>query len=165
MRTTALSLVMAIFFFTVLTGQLVANEREVMLIPFKGYDLNGNPIDVATSIGNKPVMLIFWASWCPTCRTEVPKLNKLVEQYAERGMEFVGVNVGFNDSYRRAKKFAQKTGMIYPNLFDATGVIGEQYGLQGVPTVVIADKKGLIRFYGHSTPDISEEVFQQLMAN
>ena len=164
---TLLTLVSALFFLAVFSATLVANEQaqEAQLIPFKGYDLDGKPVDVQKSIGNKAVMLIFWASWCPSCRTEVPKLNELAEKYSGRGMDFIGVNVGYNDTYKRAKAFVEKTGMTYPNLFDANGNIGEQYGLQGVPTVVIADKKGVVRYYGHATPEISEETFKQLMAN
>ena len=165
LRYVFLTLVATAFLAAAHSVPLMANEQEVFLIPFKGYDLDGKPIDVAQNIGNKAVMLIFWASWCPSCRTEVPKLNELASKYAGRGMEFIGVNVGYNDTYKRAKAFAEKTGMTYPNLFDSTGTIGEQYGLQGVPTVVIADKKGFIRYYGHATPEITEETFKQLMAN
>ncbi len=165
MQKTLATLATAVFFLVAFSASLMAGEQGVKLIPFKGYDLNGNAVDVEKSIGNKPVMLIFWASWCPSCRTEAPKLNELVRKYSGRGMDFIGVNVGVNDTYERAKAFAQKTGMTYPNLFDATGTIGQQYALQGVPTVVIADKSGVVRYYGYETPEISEETFQQLMAN
>ena len=80
-------------------------------------------------------------------------------------MEFIAVNVGFNDSVERAKAFAQKTGMTYPAFFDGTGTIAEKYRLQGVPTVIIADKQGVIRFRNFSAPDISEANFAQLMAD
>lgn len=165
MQKTVAALAMALCLFVAFSTASAADEGGVRLIPFKGYDLDGKAIDVEKSIGNRPVMLIFWASWCPSCRTEAPKLNKLVETYAGRGMDFIGVNVGVNDTYERAKAFAAKTGMIYPNLFDATGAIGSQYALQGVPTVVVADKNGVIRYYGYEAPEISEETFQLLMAN
>ena len=110
-------------------------------------------------------MLIFWASWCPTCKTEVPKINQLAEKFKGRGMEFIAVNVGFNDSVERAQAFVKKTGMLYPVFFDATGVVTEQYRLQGVPTVIIADKQGVIQFRNYGAPDISEANFAQLMAN
>jgi thiol-disulfide isomerase/thioredoxin len=139
--------------------------QEGNLIPFKGYDLNGKPFDLQQSIGSKPIMLIFWASWCPSCKSEVPKINQLAEKFRGRGMEFIAVNVGFNDSVERAQAFAKKTGMTYPVFFDATGVVTERYKLQGVPTVIIADKQGVIRFRNFGAPDISEATFTQLMAN
>lgn len=148
-----------------LSGALHAAQVGEPLIPFKGIDLNGQPYDLQQSIGNKPVMLIFWASWCPTCRTEVPKVNQLAEKFRSRGMEFVAVNVGFNDSVERANAFIEKTGMAYPAFFDGSGTVAEKYRLQGVPTVIIADKHGVIRFRNYTTPDISEANFAQLTAD
>ncbi len=144
---------------------LLAAQDEPRLIPFKGHDLNGEPIDLQQSIGSKPVMLIFWASWCPSCKTEVPKINQLAAKFKGRGMDFIAINVGYNDSVERAQAFVKKTGMSYPVFFDATGAITEQYRLQGVPTVIIADKQGVIQFRNYAAPDISEANFAQLMAN
>ena len=164
---TLLTLVSALFFLAVFSAPLVANEQaqEAQLIPFKGYDLDGKPVDVQKSIGNKAVMLIFWASWCPSCKTEVPKINQLAGKFRARGMEFVAVNVGYNDSVERAQAFARKTGMTYPAIFDGSGKITERYQLQGVPTIIIADKKGKILFRNFATPDISEANFSLLTAD
>lgn len=148
-----------------LPGLALAVQQGQPLVPFKGNDLDGKPFDLAGSIGSKPIMLIFWASWCPTCATEVPKVNRLAQQYRERGMEFVAVNVGFNDSVERAQSFARRTGMTYPALFDGSGGITGPYALLGVPTVIIADKKGIVRFRHFAAPDINEEQFARLNAD
>jgi alkyl hydroperoxide reductase subunit AhpC len=55
-----------------------------------------------------------------------------------------------------------KTGITYPVIFDKKGKIPRQYGVQGVPTVMIADKTGTIVFRNYGVPDISDEQFQQL---
>ena len=142
-----------------------AVQQGQQLVPFKGTDLEGKPIDLAQIVGKKPIMLVFWASWCPSCKTEVPKINQLAEKYRSRGMEFIAVNVGYNDSVERAQAFARKTGMTYPAIFDGSGKITERYMLQGVPTIIIADKKGTIRFRNFATPDISEANFNLLTAD
>jgi thiol-disulfide isomerase/thioredoxin len=156
---------LSLFVLLSLPSILSAAQVGQPLIPFKGIDLKGQPYDLQQTIGRKPVMLIFWASWCPTCRTEVPKVNQLAEKFRSRGMEFVAVNVGFNDSVERANAFIEKTGMTYPAFFDGSGTVAEKYRLQGVPTVIIADKHGVIRFRNYTTPDISEENFAQLTAD
>ena len=144
---------------------LLAVEEGQHLIPFKGTDLNGNVIDLSRSIGTKPVLVVFWASWCPSCRTEVPKINQLYGKYRDRGMDFVAVNVGYNDSVERAQAFAQKTGMQYPAFFDGSGKVTEQYNLIGVPTILVADKHGIVRFRNYMSPDISEKTFERLTAD
>jgi len=149
----------------ILPAAAPAVQPGQMLVPFKGTDLDGQPFDLAESIGKRPVMLVFWASWCPSCRTEVPKINDLAARYGKRGMAFVAVNVGFNDSVERARAFARKTGMTYPAIFDGSGQITQPYQLLGVPTILIADSSGVIQFRNFATPEITEEHFSRLNAN
>lgn len=132
------------------------------LKPFTHRDMDGNVVDMANIIGKKPVMLVFWASWCPNCKTEVPKVNKLAAEYEKQGMEFIAINIGYNDSPRRAKKFIKKTDMSYPVIFDSTHTITNGYMVYGVPTILIADSKGVVQFRHFGTPDITEENFKRL---
>ena len=140
---------------------LALNQGD-KLPPFAAKDMDGNFVDLSAFIGKKPVMLIFWASWCPNCKKEVPKINALVEKYRGRGMEFIGINVGYNDSEEKARRFMDKSGMAYPVIFDNKGAIPRQYGIQGVPTILIANIKGVIIFKNYGVPEISDEYFQLL---
>lgn len=160
-----LSTLLVLLCLLVLPPAAPAVQPGQQLVPFKGVDLDGTPFDLSQSIGSKPVMLVFWASWCASCRTEVPKINQLAAKYRERGMEIVAINVGFNDSVERARAFARKTGMTYPAIFDESGQITEPYMLLGVPTIIIADSKGVIQFRNFATPEITEELFNRLSAN
>ena len=144
---------------------LAAAQPGQPLIPFKGIDLNGQPYDFQTIIGNKSVVLIFWASWCPGCWTEVPRINQLAEKYRARDMEFVAVNIGYNDSVARATAFVHKTGMTYPSYFDGSSALSQKYQILSVPTIIVADKHGIIRFRNYTAPDISEANFAALMAD
>ncbi len=143
---------------------LRASQAKEYLVPFAGKDLNGQPVDLRQSIGSRPVMLIFWASWCPSCVTEVPKINQLAKKYRQRGMDFIAVNVGYNDSVERARAFIKEAAMDYPAVFDSSGMISSRYMIQGVPTVIIADKHGLVRFRDFVVPEIDENDFSQLSA-
>lgn len=125
---------------------------------FAAQDMDGKAVDLKDSIGKKPIMLIFWASWCPYCKTEVPKVNEQVGKYAAKGMEFIGIN----DSETRARSFMDKTGMNYPVVFDKTGTLSQQYRVQGVPTIIIADKKGPVVFKYFGVPEVTDENFKQL---
>lgn len=129
---------------------------------FVHRDMDGNVVDMSNIIGKKPVMLVFWASWCPNCKTEVPKVNKLVAEYEEQGMEFIAINIGYNDSPKRARKFMEKTAMNYPVIFDSTSTITSGYMIYGVPTILVADSDGVVRFRNFGTPDITQDNFKRL---
>lgn len=143
---------------------LTASALEVgdTLPSFSGTDMDGKPVDLAAVIGKQPVMLIFWASWCPNCKREVPVINKLYDKYGPQGMVFVGVNVGFNESVERARAFMKSTKMTYPVLFDTKGDISMQYKVMGVPTIIVADKKGRMVFKNFGAPEITDNNFKQL---
>ncbi|HEB69808.1 MAG TPA: TlpA family protein disulfide reductase [Desulfobulbus sp.] len=129
---------------------------------FSGTDLDGKPVDMAQVIGKQPVMLIFWASWCPNCKREVPEINKFYDKYGPQGMAFIGINVGFNDSIGRARAFMKITKMAYPVLFDAKGTLSKEYKVRGVPTVIVADKQGKVVSRSFGAPEITDKQFKQL---
>ena len=122
-------------------------------------DMDGHPVDLKQLIGNKPVMLIFWASWCSRCRESTPWINELVKKYHEQGMEFIGINVGHNDTESKARAFMEETGMKYPVIFDKKGGLPLIYGVYGVPTIIVADKNGIIIFHNNEVPLISDQEF------
>ena len=140
---------------------LAINQGD-MLLHFSGKDMDGKTIDMASVIGKKPVMLIFWASWCPNCVNEVPRANELVIKFQSQGMEFIGINVGHNDSEKKARRFMDKTAMTYPVIFDGNSKISRKYRVQGVPTIIVADKSGVVVFKNYGVPEITDENFQQL---
>ena len=160
MRRLLLSLVVSLALLLPLSA--LAVDVGQGLIPFAGTSLQGEKIDLDQYIGKNPIMLIFWASWCPNCQREVPKVNALLKEYGPRGMKFIAINVGMNDSVERARAFMKKHGMNYPVLFDQKSVLSRKYGVQGVPTVVVADKQGRVIFRNFGVPEISEENFQKM---
>lgn len=129
------------------------------LLGFGGTDVQGKPVDLNTAIGTQPVLLVFWASWCPNCKKELPKINILYNKYSPLGMSFIAVNVGINDSVMRAKSFLKKIQMPYPVLFDKKGKITKLFKIQSVPTILIADKNGQVVFKNFAVPAISDEGF------
>ncbi len=151
---------LAFFLFLPLTANALGVGDTIT--SFSGTDLDGKPVDLAKVIGNQPVMLIFWASWCPNCKREVPEINKFYEKYGPQGMAFVGINVGFNDSIGRARAFIEITKMAYPVLFDTKGTLSKQYKVQGVPTIIVANKQGRVISRSFGAPKLTDEQFKQL---
>lgn len=129
---------------------------------FKVKGMDGQFIDMSQFIGRKPVVLVFWTSWCGACKAEVPKMNSLVKQFRDKGMEFIAINSGANDTEKRARSFMKKTNMAYPVLFDKNQEITYKYGIFGWPTIIVADRHGIIQYVNHAVPRITDADFMRL---
>ena len=89
----------------------------------------------------KPVLVNFWASWCPPCRQEVPVLQQGWLRYQQQ-VAFIGVDVWDTDN--DAKQFLHTYGATYPNGPDPAGHIAIDYGLTGVPESFFIDRNGQV---------------------
>lgn len=110
-----------------------------------------------------PAMLIFWATWCPVCKEEIPHVKEIKEEFSKKGLRVLAVNVGVNDSEARVQKFRAKYKMDYPVSFDSGSKVTKQYGVMGTPTVMIIDKNGVVKYKSPSLPDNLGEHFDSLL--
>ena len=120
-------------------------------------DLQGNKVELANVVHEKPTLVVFWATWCPTCNEEIPTLNQWTELYP--GLQILAVNV--EEAGDRVRKFAEKKKIRYPVLLDEKGEIAEQYGLVGIPAAVLIAKGGQVIYYGFSLPVNVEQLIKQ----
>lgn len=104
-------------------------------------DLDGQRVSLSSFRG-KPVLLNFWASWCPPCRKEMPELQKFHERYGDQ-ITLIGVNWGENA--RTVKEFLESFGVRYLNLLDERGTAFVLYRLTGIPESFFIDPEGYIR--------------------
>jgi len=95
-----------------------------------------------SELKGKPVLLNFWATWCPPCRKEIPDLQAFHEQYGDR-IVLLGINWGEDPEDVRA--FLERYGATYTNLLDRDGLFFVKYQLTGLPTSYWIDEEGIIR--------------------
>ena len=95
-----------------------------------------------SGLRGKPVVLNFWASWCPPCREEAPTLEKGWEAYKGKGVQFLGVDI--QDTEKDAQAFMKQFGITYPNGQDTTNGISANYGITGIPETFFINKDGKI---------------------
>ncbi|MDP1808534.1 MAG: TlpA disulfide reductase family protein [Actinomycetota bacterium] len=111
---------------------------------------SGRTISLKDFRGKTPVVLNFWASWCPPCRAEAPTLAKVSKRY-EGKVKFLGIAI--NDTRADSLAFMKEFGISYDNGPDQSN-IGASYGLTGVPETFWIDKRGQI--VGHWIGAIDE---------
>lgn len=90
------------------------------------------------------VMLNFWASWCGPCRQEMPLLDGISKKYGKMGFVLYGINV--EQDNKDAKKMLQDLGVTFSILYDPESKLSSLYNVDAMPTSVMIDKKGQIRY-------------------
>jgi thiol-disulfide isomerase/thioredoxin len=103
---------------------------------------SGRTINVADFRGNV-VYLDFWASWCGPCRQSFPFMNELQQELAGKGLSIVAVSV--DKTAEDARGFLAKYPAHFATALDAAGVCPKTYGLQGMPSSFVIDRKGVVR--------------------
>ncbi|MDF1554669.1 MAG: TlpA disulfide reductase family protein [Deferrisomatales bacterium] len=135
-------------------------------------DLDGNALNLA-ELGGKVVWLNFWGLRCGPCVRELPALQKIHQEYADKGLLIIGVNADGVDSEFIRKQFASRddlknVGVTFPLAPDEEFGAIDTYGLMGAPLNVMIDQEGVIRFRHEGYEDGDEvhylEVVQKLLA-
>ena len=127
-------------------------------------DLNGVEIDISDFRGNI-VFLNFWATWCPSCVTEMPSMERLHRKLKEKDFAMVAVSV--QDSAAEVRRFFKRNKLTYTALLDSIGKTVPGFGIRAIPTTLLLDKSGRIfgRIMGPRQWDSRESVamFKQLV--
>ena len=110
--------------------------------------LDGKPASLATAVGKGPVLIEFWATWCPSCKELEPRLLAAQKKYAGK-VQFVAVAVGVNQSAALVNKYVQKHGLTgITHLYDATGAAAEAFDVPATSHVVVLDRTGKVVYTG-----------------
>jgi thiol-disulfide isomerase/thioredoxin len=90
-----------------------------------------------------PVMIDFWATWCGPCVMELPILADVAKQYKEKGVVFVAVNL--REKPDEIKTFLKEKKLDVTVALDSDGATGDTYKVEGIPTLVLIDTKGVVQ--------------------
>ena len=128
---------------------------------FTMIDYNGNEITL-DSLKGKPIVLNFWASWCPPCRNEMPAFEQAYKEYGN-DVQFIMVShlAWGNDTVQSAKAFYEQSGYTFPIYFDNEFEAYSVYGLQSIPRTVFINADGTVSRYitgGISYTILSQEI-------
>jgi len=105
------------------------------------------------------VMVNFWATWCGPCKIEMPHLAKLYEKYRASGFQLLGINV--DEDPRQAAALATKLGLRFPVLLDTEKKVSKLYDLSTMPSTVLIDRDGKVRYIHRGYRDGFEDTYEK----
>jgi peroxiredoxin len=145
---TVMTIVVLLVWPAVCIGALAEGDKSP---EFKIETLDGKVMEV-NSHNKNPLLIIFWATWCPHCIKDVANIKAIHEKYGPKGLEVVGINAGHLDTLPKVQVAVQKYGMSYPVAFDEGSKITRRYQVTGLPTFVLVDRDGTIRLNAPGGP-------------
>ena len=112
---------------------------------FKLKDINGKTFDLGPKLGDKVVLMSFFATWCAPCQAELPVLQQLHEELGDDGLQVVVVSIDDPKSAAKVKPMMRQRGYTFPVLLDTqTKVVSVYNPKKVVPFTVIIDRSGEI---------------------
>ena len=112
-------------------------------IDFAGTSPDGKSVKLSQYAGKGKYCLVdFWASWCGPCRREIPNIIAVYEKYAKKGLEVVSVAVW--DKKEDALGAAKEHGIKWNQIVDVDASVTEQYGIKGIPHIMLIAPDGTI---------------------
>jgi len=131
-----------------LTGE-VTSRAEAFTLP----TLGGEHYNLGTVIGQRPIVLVFWASWCAPCLEEAPHLVELHGRYAEQ-VEFISVSIDASEDHPKLRSVASELKIPYPVALDPDGEVLAKYASgTGIPLTFVIGRDGKVAYqHGNYEP-------------
>ena len=134
-------------------------EEPVLAPDFKLKDLSQHTVVLSSYKDKQPVLLFFWTTWCPFCREEIFLLQNEYRNITAGGITLLAIDVG--EPQEKVQKFLKNRKTEFNILLDIDSKVAHSYNLIGVPTFVLIDAQGKIRFKGNSFPDNYLSILQE----
>ncbi|HEX7035149.1 MAG TPA: TlpA disulfide reductase family protein [Pseudomonadales bacterium] len=135
--------VLAILMLAALSAPAIAVTLQEPAPDFTLKSLDGSNLRLEEYRG-QVVLINFWASWCGPCRQEMPLLDRLHQRYEDAGFAVLGINVEGEEA--PARQLIDKIPVSFPVLIDQGQQVSERYELQAMPSTVVVDRDGVVRY-------------------
>ena len=131
------AIVLGIVLIASMNSIVQADSRDWTLQTTKGEQFN-----LSEHLGGKPVVLVFWATWCTPCKKELDEQRGLFDSLTEEGVQVVLVSVDNQKSQAKVKPYVESKGYQWPVLLDPDNEVLKRYGGINVPYTVVLDADG-----------------------
>jgi len=110
-------------------------------------DLDGNAIDLGRWVGKRPVIVEFWATWCPICAELLPRMETAHKKYGDR-VDFLVIAVAVNESPNTVRRHLTRHPMPFTFLWDVNGNVTRAFRAPATSYVAVLDAKGKVVYTG-----------------
>ncbi|WP_088102361.1 TlpA disulfide reductase family protein [Halalkalibacter urbisdiaboli] len=125
-------------------GKEIGNERGMVAEDFS-LPMHGGKVGKLSDYFGDVIILNFWASWCGPCRDEMPALMELQDDYGEKGLSVVTVNMQtFERTLKDAPAFIVEMDISLPVFFDEKGYVADRYQVRNLPATYVLKRDGTI---------------------
>ncbi len=124
--------------------------------------LDGKSADLSQFIGKQPVLMEFWATWCPNCRELEPTMIAMHAKYGSK-VAFVGIAVSVNQSPALVKRYVENHKLPWTQVYDTKGKATDAYDVPATSYVVLIDKTGKIVYTGVGGKQDIEAILKKVM--
>ena len=111
-------------------------------------DIDGDLVELNQEVGEGPILLSFWATWCKPCIEELNEYKQLYNEYKDSGFKMFAISTDDENTVAKVKPFVKSKGYNFPVLLDTNSDAVRLYYAQSVPYSVILDKNGMM-IYSH----------------
>jgi len=111
-------------------------------------DLSGDFVELNQEVGEGPILLSFWATWCKPCIEELDEYKKIYNDYKDKGFKMFAISTDDENTVAKVKPLVKSKGYNFPVLLDTNSDAVRLYYAQSIPYSVILDKDGMI-IYSH----------------
>lgn len=131
--------------------------------------VDGRPTRLSSYLGDKVILMNFWATWCGPCTQELPHLEALHRKYKDQGLQVISIAMDGPESIANVAPFVRRTGLTFPVLLDEeTRAVSLYNPTRGAPFNVFIDRNGNVAATkeGYSTGDdvVIENILRPLLA-
>ena len=128
--------------------------------PFTLLTLDGKEIELESFAKDKVTLLVFGATWCPSCRHEIPLLKEFHTEFKDQGLSVLGIDI--QESTKKVQSLVNKKKINYPVVLDSKADVARLYKVMGIPLNIVLDKHGVIVYRDHKPPD--KELLKELLS-
>jgi peroxiredoxin len=134
------------------------------VMPFKSEDLDNNAFNIEDHLGNKVILINFWATYCIPCLAEMDKFQNMYEKHKDKGFLLVAISVDKPQTVARVRTFIKSKKFTYPVLLDTEQKVYNLYNVSALPTNILIDRRGKIVRRKESYHQGEEAVWDSLVA-